>query len=390
MLQQAQDAPRDTGGHGVVIGDKREIWQRDPGRLNLLPSFSLWTARAVLKAHHAKKQITVSAVLSDMPELSVIVPVLNEELNVPLIVTRLTEVLEACVPSHEIVFVDDGSGDRTLEVIRRLAITDARIRCLSLSRNFGKEVALAAGLDHVRGKAAVMIDADLQHPPETIAAFVAKWREGFDMVYGQRIDRTTDGKTYGRLARRFYEVFERFGEMPLPEGAGDFRLISRRVIDTLKRMPERARFSKGLYAWVGFRQTGVPYQVAARVHGETKWNYTKLFRFAFDGLTSFSTVPLRLATFTGVAISLLAFFYAFITILRTLVLGADVPGFPSIMVSVMFFSGIQLIFLGIIGEYVGRIFAEVKERPLYILADEVGGEAAIPPARPRIPSAKAS
>ncbi len=339
-----------------------------------------------------KKQIAVSAVLSDTPELSIIVPVLNEELNVPLIVARLTEVLEACVPSHEIVFVDDGSMDRTLDVIRDLARTDARIRCISLSRNFGKEVALAAGLDHVRGKAAVMIDADLQHPPETIAAFVAKWREGFDMVYGQRIDRTTDGKTYSRFARRFYEVFQRFGEMPLPEGAGDFRLISRRVIDTLKRMPERARFSKGLYAWVGFRQTGVPYQVAVRAHGETKWNYTKLFRFAFDGLTSFSTVPLRLATFTGVAISLLAFLYAFITILRTLVLGADVPGFPSIMVSVMFFSGIQLIFLGIIGEYVGRIFAEVKERPLYILADEVGGQAAIaakPPARTRISSAKA-
>jgi polyisoprenyl-phosphate glycosyltransferase len=322
-----------------------------------------------------KKQIAVSAATSDMPELSVIVPVLG-----------------SCVPSHEIVFVDDGSRDRTLEVIRGLALADARIRCISLSRNFGKEVALAAGLDHVRGKAAVMIDADLQHPPETIAAFVTKWREGFDMVYGQRIDRTTDGKTYSRFARRFYEVFQRFGEMPLPEGAGDFRLISRRVIDTLKRMPERARFSKGLYAWVGFRQTGVPYQVATRVHGETKWNYTKLFRFAFDGLTSFSTVPLRLATYTGIAISLLAFLYAFITILRTLVFGADVPGFPSIMVSVMFFSGLQLIFLGIIGEYVGRIFAEVKERPLYILADEVGGEAAIPakpPARTRASSAKA-
>jgi polyisoprenyl-phosphate glycosyltransferase len=340
-----------------------------------------------------KKQITVAADPSDIPELSVIVPVLNEKLNVPLIVARLTEVLEGCVPSHEIVFVDDGSTDQTLEVIRGLAQKDARIRAISLSRNFGKEVALAAGLDHVRGKAAVMIDADLQHPPETIAAFVAKWREGFDMVYGQRVDRTTDGKTYSRFARRFYDVFQRFGEMPLPEGAGDFRLVSRRVIDTLKRMPERARFSKGLYAWVGFRQTGVPYQVAARVHGETKWNYTKLFRFAFDGLTSFSTVPLRLATFTGVAISLLAFLYAFITILRTLVFGADVPGFPSIMVSVMFFSGIQLIFLGIIGEYVGRIFAEVKERPLYILADEVGAQAAIPAkatARTRISSAKAS
>jgi glycosyltransferase involved in cell wall biosynthesis len=234
-------------------------------------------------------------------------------------------------------------------------------------------VALAAGLDHARGDAVVMIDADLQHPPQSIPAFVAKWREGFDMVYGQRTDRTADGKLYSRFARRFYEVFQRFGEVPLPEGAGDFRLISRRVVEQLRRMPERARFSKGLYAWVGFRQTGVPYEVAPRAHGETKWNYAKLFRFAFDGLTSFSTVPLRLATYTGVAISVLAFLYAFVTILRTLVFGADVPGFPSIIVSVMFFSGIQLIFLGIIGEYIGRIFAEVKERPLYIVAEELGG-----------------
>jgi polyisoprenyl-phosphate glycosyltransferase len=329
-----------------------------------------------------KKQIVPVALAGRTPELSVIVPVLNEELNVPLIAKRLTEVLQSCVASHEILFVDDGSRDGTLAMIRTLAAKDGRIRCISFSRNFGKEVALAAGIDHVRGQAAVMIDADLQHPPETIAAFVAKWREGYDMVYGQRNDRTTDGKTYSRFARRFYEVFERFGEMPLPEGAGDFRLISRRVIDTLKRMPEQARFSKGLYAWVGFRQTGVTYQVAPRVHGETKWNYAKLFRFAFDGLTSFSTVPLRLATYTGVVISLLAFLYAFVTVLRTLVLGADVPGFPSILVSVMFFSGIQLIFLGIIGEYVGRIFAEVKERPLYVLADEVGGDEVAPSPKP--------
>jgi polyisoprenyl-phosphate glycosyltransferase len=308
------------------------------------------------------------------PELSVIVPVMNEEQNVPLIVARLTSVLEGCVASHEILFVDDGSRDGTMAAIAAAAKSDARVRAISFSRNFGKEVALAAGINDARGQAAVMIDADLQHPPETITAFVAKWREGYDMVYGQRTDRTTDGRTYSRLAQRFYSVFEKLGEMPLPEGAGDFRLISRRVMEALKQMPERARFSKGLYAWVGFRQTGVPYEVAARVHGETKWNYGKLFSFAFDGLTSFSTVPLRLATYTGVVISALAFLYAAITIIRTLLLGIDVPGFPSLIVSVSFFSGIQLIFLGIIGEYVGRIFAEVKERPLYIVAERIGGE----------------
>ena len=311
--------------------------------------------------------------LAAPPELTVVVPVLNEERNVPLIAERLTGVLQGCVASHEILFVDDGSRDGTLASVRALAAADPRIRCISFSRNFGKEVALAAGLDHARGEGVVMIDADLQHPPETIPRFVEKWREGYDMVYGQRTDRSTDGRTYSGFARRFYRLFERFAETPLPEGAGDFRLVSRRVVEALKRLPERARFSKGLFAWVGFRQTGVPYQVAPRLHGETKWNYMKLFRFALDGLTSFSTAPLRLATWTGIAISCLAFLYAFMIILETLVLGRSVPGFPSIIVSVMFFSGIQLIFLGVIGEYVGRIFAEVKERPLYLVAEEVGG-----------------
>jgi polyisoprenyl-phosphate glycosyltransferase len=305
------------------------------------------------------------------PEISVIVPVFNEEQNIPLIIERLTTVLVGCAESHEILFVDDGSRDGTIAAIEKAAVADGRIRCICFSRNFGKEVAVAAGIDHVRGKAAVLIDADLQHPPETIPAFVAKWREGYDMVYGQRSDRSTDGRTYSKLAGRFYKTFERLGEMPLPAGAGDFRLISHDVIEALRQMPERARFSKGLFAWVGFKQIGVPYQVAARIHGETKWNYAKLFRFAFDGLTSFSTAPLRLATYTGLIVSMLAFFYAFVTILRTFILGIDVPGFPSLIVAVMFFSGIQLIFLGIIGEYIGRIFAEVKQRPLYIVAREI-------------------
>jgi polyisoprenyl-phosphate glycosyltransferase len=318
-----------------------------------------------------KTKTNFSEIFDQAPELSVVVPVFNEEKNIPLIIERLTQVLSTCVSSHEILFVDDGSRDKTFLAIEKASAEDARIRCISFSRNFGKEVALAAGLDHIRGKAAVLIDADLQHPPEIIPSFVAKWREGYDMVYGQRTDRSTDGRTYSNLAQRFYKTFERVGEMPLPEGAGDFRLISEKVILALRQMPERACFSKGLFAWVGFKQIGVPYQVAKRLHGETKWNYTKLFRFAFDGLTSFSTAPLRLATYTGLIISIMAFFYAFVTIIRTLILGINVPGFPSLIVAVMFFSGIQLIFLGVIGEYVGRIFAEVKQRPLYIVAKEV-------------------
>jgi glycosyltransferase involved in cell wall biosynthesis len=306
------------------------------------------------------------------PELSAVVPVFNEEANAPLIVDRLAAAMNGCVDSWEIVFVDDGSSDNTLRVIRALAERDQRVRAVSFSRNFGKEVAIAAGLDHARGRAVVLIDADLQHPPETIPLFVAKWREGYDMVYGQRTDRDNESPLRRSLARRFYRIFERFGETPLPEGAGDFRLMDRRVVDVLKAMGERARFSKGLYAWVGFKHIGVPYAVAERLHGTSRWSFRRLFGFAFDGLTSFSTVPLKIATYIGGLISLIAFVYAIVFAVRTLLFGVDVPGFPSLIVSVMFFSGIQLVFLGVIGEYVGRIFAEVKGRPLYIVAERIG------------------
>lgn len=307
-----------------------------------------------------------------VPELSIIAPVFNEGENIDALIARLVPVLEATVASFEIIFVDDGSRDDTIERIRRFASTDGRIRAVAFSRNFGKEIALAAGIDHALGKAVVIIDADLQHPPETIATFVAKWREGYDMVYGQRIDRTHDSALRRWFTGKFYDLFARFGETPLPEGAGDYRLMDRRVVDALKRFGERARFSKGLYAWVGFKSVGVPFEVHERLHGSSKWGYGKLTRFAFDGLFSFSTFPLKLATYIGLGISIFAFTYAIMMALRTLFLGADVPGFPSLIVSVMFFSGIQLVFLGVIGEYVGRVFAEVKRRPLYIVAEEIG------------------
>ncbi|HRE21264.1 MAG TPA: glycosyltransferase family 2 protein [Rhabdaerophilum sp.] len=307
------------------------------------------------------------------PDLSVVVPVFNEGENVEALIARLMPVLEGAVASFEIVFVDDGSRDDTFERIRVAAASDPRIRAVQFSRNFGKEIALAAGLDHAHGHAVVMIDADLQHPPETIATFVAKWREGYDMVYGQRVDRSTDGPMRRRLTQLFYDLFAKFGETPLPPGAGDYRLMDRKVVDALRRLGERARFSKGLYAWVGFKSIGVPFEVQERLHGTSKWGYRQLTRFAFDGLSSFSTLPLKLATYIGLGISIFAFTYAITMAIRTLFLGADVPGFPSLIVSVMFFSGIQLVFLGVIGEYVGRIFAEVKRRPLYLIADEIGG-----------------
>jgi glycosyltransferase involved in cell wall biosynthesis len=216
------------------------------------------------------------------------------------------------------------------------------------------------------------MDADLQHPPSVLPLFLAKWREGYGMVYGVRSDRDGEGRLKRNFARAFYKLFERFGETRLPEGAGDFRLMDRKAVDALCAMGERARFSKGLYAWVGFRSIGVVFQVAERLHGTTKFNFRKLFGFAFDGISSFSTVPLKIATYFGVMIAVFATALAVFYALRTLLFGTDLPGFPTLVVSIMFFSGIQLISLGMIGEYVGRIFAEVKRRPLYLVGETVG------------------
>ncbi|CAH1670913.1 glycosyltransferase family 2 protein [Chelatococcus asaccharovorans] len=313
-------------------------------------------------------------------ELSVIVPVYNEADNIAPLLGRLIPVLEGLgLPasrtsghaSWEIIFVNDGSRDATLARIQEAHQKEPRVGVIAFSRNFGKEVAIAAGLDYARGRGVVIMDADLQHPPETIAEFVAKWREGFVMVYAQRTDRVNETAIKRGFARLFYRLFRAFGEMPLPEGAGDFRLIDRRGVDALRAMGERARFSKGLYAWVGFSSVGVPFVVADRAHGVTKWSFRKLFRFAFDGITSFSTIPLKIWTYAGLAISLASIATALYFLIRTMLLGSDLPGYPSLIVSVMFFSGIQLMSLGMIGEYVGRIFAEVKRRPLYIVAESL-------------------
>jgi glycosyltransferase involved in cell wall biosynthesis len=306
------------------------------------------------------------------PELSLIIPVLNEGPNIEPLCDRVTPVLDRVSSDWEIVFVDDGSSDDTLARIRARNQRDPRIGAISFSRNFGKEIALAAGLDHARGRAVVIMDADLQHPPEMIEEFVQRWREGYVMVYGQRTDRTDETRLKRNFAHLFYRLFQRFGEMPLPEGAGDFRLIDRRGVEALRALGERARFSKGLYAWIGFKSIGVPFIVEGRQHGASKWSFRKLFRFAFDGITSFSTVPLRVWTYLGLVISIASIGAALYFTLRTLLFGTDLPGFPSLIVSVMFFSGVQLMSLGIIGEYVGRIFAEVKRRPLYVVAERVG------------------
>lgn len=309
------------------------------------------------------------------PELSIVVPVHNEADNLPLLVERLKAVLDKEVRSWELVCVDDGSRDGTISVLRQLNADDKRISAVSFSRNFGKEVAIAAGLDHAAGDAVVIMDADLQHPPETIPLFLEKWREGYLNIYGQRADRAGEGRLKRNFAKAFYKLFASFGEIELPEGAGDFRLLDRKVVDALRALPERARFTKGLYAWVGFPGTGVTFEVAEREHGVSKFRFGKLFSFAFDGLSSFSTVPLKIATWVGVAIAVISTLTAAFFLVRTLFFGTDLPGFPSLIVSIMFFSGIQLISLGMIGEYVGRIFAEVKRRPLYLIGERVGFDA---------------
>jgi glycosyltransferase involved in cell wall biosynthesis len=305
-------------------------------------------------------------------ELSVIIPVLNEAENIGPLLARLVPILKRCVTTYEIIFIDDGSTDDTMLAIHRANMADPNVGCVSFSRNFGKEVAIAAGLDHASGAASVIIDADLQHPPEMIETFVARWREGYKNVYGQRVDRSDDSALRRALTQRFYKLFGSVGETTLPEGAGDFRLLDAQAVAALRTLRERARFNKGLYAWIGFKSIGVPFEVESRAHGVSKFSYRKLTRFALDGLMSFSTLPLMVWTYIGTAVSIFALATAIYFVGETLIYGTDVPGFASLIVSVTFFAGVQLLSLGVLGEYIGRIFAEVKRRPLYLVQERVG------------------
>ncbi len=304
--------------------------------------------------------------------ISVVIPVLNEAANLDALIARVSSVLAQIPDRWEIVFVDDGSTDGTLEKLRQRHAGDPRIKAISFSRNFGKELAIAAGLSYVGGDAAIIMDADLQHPPEIALLFIEKWRQGYDIVYGDRIDRNTEGPFRQLYARGFYRLFNFLSRSDIPSGAGDFRLLDRKAIDAMNRIKEASRFNKGLYSWIGFKSIGVPYQVADRAEGFTKWSFGRLLSFAIDGLTSFSTLPLRVWSVLGLAISSLAILYATVIMIRTLAFGADVPGFPSIIVSVMLLAGVQLISLGVLGEYLGRVYEEVKSRPLFLVAEEVG------------------
>lgn len=307
--------------------------------------------------------------------LSLVAPMHNEEPVLEAFFRRLDETVGGLGVAVEIVCVDDGSRDATLELLRARAAKDKRLRVIGLSRNFGKEAALTAGLDAARGDMVVPLDADLQDPPELIAEFVTLWEQGYDVVYGVRSDRTSDTVLKRTTADLFYRVFNALSDYPIPASTGDFRLMDRRVVEALQQLPERNRFNKGLFAWVGFRQVGVPYVRPPRLAGETAWGYRKLFRFAVDGVTAFTTLPLRVWTLVGIGAAVLAVITGLGLILRTLLVGRDVPGYASLMVVLLFGFALQMIALGVMGEYIGRMYQEVKNRPIYLVKDRIGFDA---------------
>jgi glycosyltransferase involved in cell wall biosynthesis len=302
-----------------------------------------------------------------MKKISLIVPFYNEEQGIDAFFSRLSEVLHE-VQHHyqvEVICINDGSKDGTLAKL--LQYQSANIRIVDFSRNFGKEAAITAGFDFVQGDAAIVMDADLQHPPELLIKMLEQWQQGFDVVLAKRCDRSSDRFLQKMAARAFYEVTRYISAVNIPDKVGDFRLLDRAVVEALKSLRESCRFMKGIFAWVGFKVTEVEYQHTPRLHGKTKFNTWKLWNFALDGITSFSTVPLRIWTYIGGGISLLSGLYAIYLIIRTLAFGVDSPGYASLMVAILFLSGIQLIGIGVLGEYVGRIFIESKRRPLYII-----------------------
>ena len=310
-------------------------------------------------------------------QLSLIVPVKDEEQAIGPFIARVAPILDSLFAdgAWEILFIDDGSEDATMAAILAAHGRDPRIHALSLSRNFGKEAALSAGLDHASGKAVIPMDVDLQDPPEVIGQMLDRWREGYEVVYGVRRNRSTDSLPKRLTADLYYRAHNYLSDDKIPEHAGDFRLLDRSVVEVIRRMPERNRFMKGLFAWSGFRQAAVEYDRVPRAVGKTKFRYWKLWTLAIDGITSASTMPLRIWSYIGVMIALLALVYAIYLAIRTTLFGIDVPGYTSIMVATLFLGGVQLISLGVLGEYVGRILVETKQRPIYVIRQKVGIDA---------------
>ena len=310
------------------------------------------------------------------PMLSVIVPCFNEEVVIGHTHARLDAALRAITPDFEIIYVDDGSRDRTAELLHGLQQSHREVRVLRLSRNFGHQIAVSAGLDYAAGDAVVLIDADLQDPPEVIADMVGKWREGFHVVYGQRIERSGETRFKLWTARAFYRLINRLSEVPIPLDTGDFRLMDRAVVDALKRMRERHRMLRAMTSWVGYRQVAVPYERAARLAGESKYPLRKMLAFALDGIISFSAIPLKLVTMVGLAFSALSLLGIVYAVVMRLLTDNWMPGWTLTFIAILLIGGLQFIFLGVMGEYIGRIYSEAKDRPLFLVMEELGFEQA--------------
>lgn len=303
----------------------------------------------------------------DNPRITLLVPVFNEEESIDLFIETVEQKLGGQDFDYDYLFIDDGSSDATLDVLTEWSKKNKRVGVIVLSRNFGKEAAMTAGIDSATGDALVPIDVDLQDPPELIIDFVKHWRAGYDVVYGKRSSRGAEGFVKRVGSEWFYKVFNFFSHTDIPEDVGDFRLIDRRVIEVIKRLPEKNRFMKGLFAWAGFKSKEVEYVRPGRSAGETSWNYWKLWNFAIDGVVGFSTSPLRVWSYFGFFISFLAFLYGSFIVYLAIFSGVDTPGYASTMIIILFLGGIQLISIGILGEYIGRLFTEVKGRPVYIV-----------------------
>lgn len=306
--------------------------------------------------------------------LSLVVPMYNEADVCEPFFERVLPIIASTADDFEIICVNDGSTDNTLDLLRELHAMDTRIKILNLTRNFGKEIALTAGLEHAGGNAVIPLDADLQDPPELIPDMVAKWREGYDSVIAIRSDRQSDSYLKRATAGLFYRVLGRVADTPIPANAGDFRLLDRAVVNALLQLPERTRFMKGLYAWVGFSHAYIEYSRPQRVAGTTKWKYWNLWNLALEGIFSFTTLPLRIWTYLGFAIASISGLYGMVIVIRTMLNGVDVPGYASLLVTVLFLSGVNMVGLGILGEYLGRIFLEVKQRPMYLIGSRIGFE----------------
>jgi glycosyltransferase involved in cell wall biosynthesis len=299
--------------------------------------------------------------------ISIVVPVYNESGVVEIFIARIISILENIDHKYEIIFINDGSTDDTFAELEKVYKAHKNIRVITFSRNFGKEAAISAGIDYSHGDALIPIDIDLQDPPELIINFIKFWQDGYDVVYGIRKDRSLDSVGKRITSRLFYAVFNKISKTKIPYNVGDYRLIDRKVIDIIKILPERNRFMKGLFSWVGFKSIGIPYKRPERISGETKWSYWKLWNFSIDGITSFSTAPLKVWMYIGGVISSISFCYALLLIIKVSISGVGVPGYTSTLVAILFLGGLQLLVLGIYGEYLGRIYEESKSRPIYIL-----------------------